>query len=170
MPGAASMVPQEHAYAAAMVSANAYYGYHRQHQDCSMDTSESSLPASGPSHPGLGLNPNNGQHQHQPSRKRRPTGPGLGNAHDEEDDAAVSVKRTKCCAGENVYGHTDDIHSGAAASAQTQNLSQGFGVQSSTPSIASAPMYDLPIHQLPGSTSQLADMTPRPRCLMGHFI
>lgn len=34
-----------------------------------------------------------------------------------------------------------------------------------------AQMYELPIHQLPGSTSQLADaMTPRPRCLMGHFI
>lgn len=82
------------------------------------------------------------------------------------DDMAGRAKRTR----PSTSSPSDAAE--AMTEAPSQAMPQGVCAPStSEQSHSPAQMYELPIHQLPGSTSQLVDaMTPRPRCLMGHFI
>lgn len=192
--GVQQVQPQQQPQLGSFVSQNGYYGYQQPHAghteqglalaahaDCSMDTSENNLPghAAG-AHPSCGgfggpwqADPRSGPGAdpiNRIQRKRNLSARGMGleataalAAHDDHG----ACKRTR----PSPFGEHNQHHTGAS----TQAMVHGYGVPSSTPSIAEqslspAQMYDLPTQQLPGSTSQLVDMSPRPRCLMGHFI
>ncbi|KAK3930283.1 DNA helicase MCM9 [Frankliniella fusca] len=162
-----------------------------QDADCSMDTGENNPCHVFGAHPSLGGGGFGGPWQAQSDpinripRKRNLSarGPGAGagagagaavlalTAPHEQLDASGerACKRLRPSPFDEHEQRTPDQGTTQAM------MVHGYGVPRSTPSIAEqshspAQMYDLPTQQLPGSTSQLVDMTPRPRCLMGHFI
>lgn len=163
------LVGDEHAYATGgiprFVSSNGYYGFHPATadavtRDCSMDTSENNLPLGQLPSSGAGafggmdvLNAEPTVWNQNQTRKRN-----FGSDHDMSERA---MKRSRCSAS-----------GGMEQEVSTLAMAHSYGMHTSTDqSHSPAQTFDLPTQQLPGSSAHFMDaMTPRPRCLLGHFI